>query len=116
MTASYSASLLVTGNSKRSEYSSSSASRERIMTPALEPSLLDDPSTYIIQVALSSMGGALGRVSSAIKSAKTYAFIAVRGLKSISNSLSSIAHFKRCPDVSGLCSICLSGWSVSICI
>ncbi|KAL2491629.1 hypothetical protein Adt_27257 [Abeliophyllum distichum] len=101
--------LLVTGNLKRSEYSSSSASGERIMTPALELSLLDDQSTYIIQVALSSMGGASGRVSSVMKSAKACAFIAVRSLKSISNSLSSIAHFNRCIDVSGLCIICVIG-------
>ncbi|KAL2471435.1 hypothetical protein Adt_39571 [Abeliophyllum distichum] len=56
------------------------------MTLAPEPSLLDDPSIYIIHVALSPRGGASGRVSFAMKSAKACAFITVHNLKSISNS------------------------------
>ncbi|KAL2498092.1 putative ribonuclease H-like domain-containing protein [Abeliophyllum distichum] len=103
ITASYSASLLVAGNLKRKEYSSSSESGLIIIMPAPEPSLLDDPSTYIFHFVLASsssldFGGA---VSSAIKSANACAFMAVVGLNSMSNSVSSIAHFNNLPKVSG---------------
>ena len=51
-------------------------------------------------------------VNSMMKSAKICPFIAVLGLYLMSNSLSSIAHFIRLPEVSGLCSIFFIGYSV----
>ena len=55
-------------------------------------------------------------VNSAMKSAKTCPLTAVLGLYLISNSSSSMAHFINLPEVSGLCNICLIGYSVKISI
>ncbi|KAL2513265.1 hypothetical protein Adt_18865 [Abeliophyllum distichum] len=103
ITTSYYALLLVVGNLKRREYSSSFESGLIIITPTLEPSLLDDPSTYIFHSVITfSPFLDIGRaVSSVIKSANTWDFMAVLGLKSMSNSMSSIAYFNNLPEVSG---------------
>ena len=55
--------------------------------------------------------GSVG-VNSMMKSAKIYPFIVVLDLYLMSNSLNSIAHFISLPEVSGLCSICLIGYSL----
>ncbi|KAL2533611.1 Uncharacterized protein Adt_06962 [Abeliophyllum distichum] len=103
ITASSCTSLLVAGNSKRREYSSSFESGLIIITPAPEPLLFDDPSTYIFHSVLASSSSLDfgGEVSSTIKSTNAWAFMAVLGLNSMSNSVSSIAHFNNLLDVSG---------------
>ena len=65
---------------------------EVMTTPTLPIFFTDDPSVCIVHnfdafTVLSS-----GKVNSTIKSANTWAFMAVRGLYSMSNWLNSIAH------------------------
>ena len=71
------------------------------------------PSVCIVHRSVSSGRlSSFGRVNSAMKSAKAYALIAVLGWYSMSNWLSSIAHWTILPVASGLFMDFLMGWFV----
>ncbi|KAL6145277.1 hypothetical protein ACLB2K_055965 [Fragaria x ananassa] len=61
---------------------------------------------------LTSIGYPSIPVISAMKSATGYPFMAVLGLNSMSNSLSSMAHLLNRPKCFGHCSTCFNAWLV----
>ena len=101
--ASYSTSLLVVGNSRRTIHSTVSPSGDNSTMPTPPPTyLLDDPFVYMLQWGDSSTPLSSSWVNSAIKSATTYPLMVVRGRYQISNSLNSIAHNASWPATSRL--------------
>ena len=110
---SYSASLLVAENFNWTSYLSISPSGAVMTT--LTPSLfyVDEPSVCIVHRSISLVRlSSSGRVNSAMKSTKAYALMVVLRWYSISNWLSSIAHWTILPAASGLFMDFLMGWSV----
>ena len=100
--ASYSASLLVVGKSKRTMHSILSPSGLWSITLAPPACLLEDPSVWMLQCGISSAPWPSLRVNFVMKLATTCPFIAVRGQYCMSNSLNSNAHNAICPASSGL--------------
>ena len=98
---SYSASLFDALNPRRNDCSIISPVGDSSCIPIPDPCFDDAPSIcnlhLVFELELSSYG-----TSSMMKSASTCAFELVRGLYSISYSLSSIAHFASLPDWLGL--------------
>ena len=116
MTASYSASLLEAWNPNRSAYSMSIPYGEVRIRPAPLPCAFEAPSIESFQIGRSPsacvvLASSIG-ANSMTKSAKTCPFIPVFGLYLMSNSLSSMAHFIRLPETSGLCNTYFIGYSV----
>ena len=89
---SYSASLLVVEKSRRIMHSILSPSRVWSTTLAPSACLLEDPSVWMLYCGISSPPWPSMMVNSAMKSAITCPFIAVRGQYYISNSPSSTAY------------------------
>ena len=106
--ASYSASLLVTGNLSWTPYLRTVFSGEVTTMPAPPPFWVDDPSVFIVQ-RFSMLPGV---VNYAMKLANACAFIAILGRYFMSNWLSSIAHCTIRPAASGLFIAFLMGWSI----
>ncbi|WZZ58746.1 hypothetical protein YC2023_058853 [Brassica napus] len=80
-------------------------------TPAPDPLLVDEPSTWRIQFKLGRMRSCSSSgVNSIKKSTRTCDFAAVRFLYTMSCSLSSIAHLVNRPDWLVLCITVQSGW------
>ena len=83
----------------------------------LDPPSLEDPSTYSLHLGILVVGivgvssGSLSSeiVNLAMKSARAYPLIAGHGLNSISNCLSSIAHFRSRIKASNFWKIYLRG-------
>ena len=69
-----------------------------------------------ILVASVGCAGIFKGVNYAMKFDKTCPLTAVLGLYLMSNSSRSMAHFISLPEASGLCNICLIGYSVKISI
>ena len=82
------------------------------MTPTPPLPLADDPTICTVHDFATSVGLSSGMVNSAMKSTSTWAFIAVRGLYSTLNWLSSTAHCTIRPAASGLFVAFLIGWFV----
>ena len=111
----YSASLLVVGNWSRTAYWITSFSSDSRTTPTPLASLLDDPSTFIVYQASSSLFST-PKVNSAIKLANAWALMAVWGRHLTSNFPNSIAHKTNHPAASSLFIAFFIGWSISIII
>ena len=111
--ASYSTLLLVIRNWSCTSYFRMSPSGE-VMTTLTSPIFYsDDPYVWIVhRVDVSCTFSSSDKVISTIKLANTWAFIIVRGLYSMSNWLSLIAHYTIHPTTSGLFIAFLIGWSV----
>ena len=109
---SYSTSLFVIGKSRRIMHSILSPSRVWSTTPAPPACLFEDPSIWTLHCTTTSTPWLSMKVNSAMKSATTCPFIAVRGRYHISNSLSSTAYNTVCPATSGLLMVLLRGLSV----
>ena len=96
--ASYSASLLVVGKSRRTIHSIMSPSSDSNMMPAPPACLLDDSFVYMLQWGDSSAPLS----SSWVNSATTCPLMAVHGWYWMSNSLNSMAYNASRPAASGL--------------
>jgi len=112
--ASYSASLLETGNSIWNTYFSSSPFGDMNSTPALPPPSLREPSKYIIQCFGRSTGAEIWfSHHSARKSTRAYDLMAVFGWNLISKAPSSTAHLDMRLVASRLWSMSANGKSVT---
>ena len=110
---SYSASLLVAGNFSWTSYLSTSPSGVVMTTPTLLLFCVDEPSVCIVHHSTSSVRlSSSEKVNSMMKSTKAYALMAVLGWYSMSNWLSSIAHWTILPAASSLFRDFLMGWFV----
>ena len=112
--ASYSSSLLVAWNCRRTTYSrwSASSNCKTIIIP--HACCVDEPSTWMTYcfALWSSFCWLLVGVNSEMKSARTWAFIAFPSLYCTSNSLSSTAHWINCPVASNLIMAFFSRWFI----
>ena len=89
----YSSSLLVAENSSWTQYLSISPSRVMIMNPILPLFGTGEPSVWIVHLSTSFVApSSSGIVNLTLKSANSYALIAILGWYSMSNWLSLIAH------------------------
>ena len=110
----YSASLLVVWNYRQTAYSKWSPSGECRTRPIPPACCMDEPSTWKTHcfTPCTSLCCSLEGVNSAMKYARTWAFIVSLGLYRTSNSLSSTARWISCPTASSLFMAFFSGWSV----
>ena len=108
---SYSASLFDALNRRQNDCSIISPVGDLSCISIPDPCLDEAPSTCNFHVWVFDLASSLG-TSSMTKSASTYAFELVRGLYSMSYSLSSIAHFANLPNWLGLWSTVLKGCDV----
>lgn len=86
------------------------------MIPAPQPPFSTESSTWKFQTSGVEKTQVVFGVNFAMKSARTWAFIALARTNLISYPLNSIAHLVNLPDRSGLCSVCRRGWFVGIMI
>src|SRR6266498_4303056 len=101
--ASYLAALLDAGKYIWRTYLSRSPVGEMSTMPAPAPSIMREPSTYIVQYSsFSVMAGVWTSVHSAMKSTSAWDLMAVRGWMVSSKELSSTAHFVIRPVASRL--------------
>ena len=117
-TVSYSTSLLVVENWRRTAHSiiSPSGDYSRTLTPLAR--WLDDPSIHIIHAIVLSFSSSF-IMNLVMKSAKSWALIAILGQYWTSNSLSSIAHRTSRLAASGLFIVFhngLSVWTTMVCV
>ena len=108
----FSDSLLVVGNWSWTPYLKVSPSSEVMMTPTPPIFFTDDRFVYIVHNSDMFAAFSFGKVNLAIKLANTWAFMAVRGLYSMSNWLNSIAHCTIQLAASSLLITFLIGWSI----
>ena len=109
---SYSASLLFIGNFRQIMHSILSPSRLWSTTSAPPAYLFEDPSVWTLHRRTTFAPWPSMKVNSAMKSATTCPFIAIRGWYRISNSLSSTTHNAIHPAASRLLMALLEGLSV----
>jgi len=108
----YSASLLETQNMNLGASSCYFPFGVSMIRSALLPSLVDEPSMYKLQTPRKGLGGLVGLLLCAKKSARAWALMACLASNSMPYLGNSIAHLSNHLEVSSFWSMFLSGWSV----